>query len=348
MAESFIRFTGQLNPNTSFLGQLSPSPTPTGRTTDYFYHNTFRNWQVGVADGWEVVADPSALIGATIISLPSDIEGNFRDNLNGVRYLVNDTLRGWYWFFSRTEEPDRTVVAAWPPAETDYIHEGSLIFNPFLRTQNSTRLRIRTPGWIKVNYSFHLSEFVTLSGTPQFSFLYGKAVGGDFFFILNGGETLQATANLSSSDVRTLYNQGKLFLETTPYRTDIGDNDIVTPLYIYPPADAQYMYATGLVPAHIYPETRRTGYSFNGSTFSSEEYGEDSLNLPERDPPTCDDCKDFVFYLEHFGFCKNCPPPSGGLPSPGDGGFLIDCPTEFFADSYRSQKRRTFYPLELK
>ena len=377
MFEYFVNFLGQLNLNTTYLGELSSDPLSTGRTSDYFYHTTENVWKVDSSSGWRSVADPSALIGAIIITDTSDVAGSFEDSNNGVRYLMRGdpqpyagSSTRWVQFYARTETRLSVSSGVWPQG----VIAGGITSSQETRnrafvasitgTTNTARGSITSPGWIQLNFALSAQQTSQVpdvyEGSPQFAFVFSEVADGSFFFIYNGGERSEArTHHLSTREIDDLYSGGRLYLSPGPYLRNLGNTAENFPVYINAPEGAQHIYVVGADWKNIYhvsgPQEASLSYGVSTVSYGELVYQVSVDITGEEGDLTSEElrmlCQGFVYRAENFERCEFIPidpvtPPDRSSDSDSSSSVAI-CPTEFNAEVYKLRKRLTFYPLEI-
>ena len=367
MAEYLVDFIGQTNPDTIFLGHLSSDPVYTGNNSEYFYHTSENAWKVG-GSGWTVVADPSTLTGATIISSTSEVEGEFVENNSGVRYIIfhNEEQR-WFQFYNRSSTRLPESAGTWPSRAFSGFRTN--VGNPFAASQNfegtnnEDRGAITTPGWFRLRVDW---QTVSVAGPgtpirllPRMLFVYSGFVDGDFVFLLNNGvRTLARTHHLTRGEVSNLYSRNLLISVSHNYLTLTRDVSSLV-FYLDPPAGATHVYPVGIDtrgaaqnPFLSFTEGVQATVVANAAFFGSFGSVRGGTGIVEEatDPVDPGDpailCMDPSYYIENFSFCSQLVPPplclDRGLFSNGG-----DCRTELNAAAYFSQRDKNFCPLEL-
>ena len=375
MYEYFTEFIGQTNSNTTFLGYFTSDPVYTGNNSEYFYNTTDNVWKVG-GSGWTVVADPSTLAGATIITDPSEVDGNFVENKDGVRYIYLYTIpislrRVWFQFYARTETKLPDSAGSWPTQEVTGF--GTNVGNPFgseqsfRGTNNNDRGTIDSPGWFQLGVDFRSykvfgGQAPNIRCLPRMLFVYSQFVNNEFFFLLEAGrKTTARTQHLSLGEVSALYDLGLLFSVPHGYTTLTSTYSRLV-FYLNPPPGAQRVYPVGIDTRGAVQEifsggdvgiqalVRSSGATFGsfGSVWGMSGIEEDASDPTDPVDPTdpAIRCLDPDYYIEAYELCSQLVPPPlcldrGLFPNGGD------CPTESNASVYFTRRNKTFCPVEL-
>ena len=372
MYEYFVAFIGQFNFSTVFIGERASDPAYVGAATEYYYNTTDNVWKVGNSSGWTEIADPSTLIGATIITSTSEVTGNFVGSNNGSSYIIfggQGTTKKWFQFYSRTTTKPPESAGFW--RDNSFVgitaNAGTAFSSPqgFAGTSLSSQGTISSPGWISLRATISTRTIVeapgfSIRGTPSFYLVYGVIESDGFYFIVNGGRVGPVTNHLTEANIRFLFGQGNLFRVLSSF-ISFGPPDTGNVTFHFdPPSDAGFFYPVGLDLGGLFYMNSPSGLGGFGVTarIGAAEYGtvdrvfsgggayieRVSDPVDPRDPAIR--CLDPDYYIEAYELCSQLVPPplclDRGLFSNGG-----DCPTESNATVYFSQRNRTFCPLEL-
>ena len=376
MFEYFIIFIGQFNSSTVYAGERAADPAYVGQANEYYYNTTDNVWKVGGSSSWREIADPSTLIGATIITSTSEVEGLFVDSNNGSNYIIfsgQGPTKRWFQFYSRTATVPPESGGFW--RDNTFVNitasAGTVFSSPqnFIGTSSSGQGTISSSGWISLQATFSASALTipdgfTIRGTPSFYFVYGVRESDGFYFIFKGGSrTVEPQpTHLTEANIRFLFGRGLLIRVPASF-IFFGPPDSGTVTFRFnPPSDAEFFYPVGLdlrgllytnSPGGLggFAVSARIGAAAFGTTdmvWGGGAYIDSTVDptdpVDPRDPAIR--CLDPDYYIEAYELCSQLVPPPlcldrGLFPNGGD------CPTESNASVYFSRRNKTFCPVEL-